>query len=321
MRTVFAILIAICSAIWVYGSLRFYNCIRSQACDYWVSNASLEVVVMLLWAFIFGYIFGNILSGFKKRKYIKRSQLDNLKWSYTQSKKYWLYKNEEVDAIFEETKESHITETNSEIDKKISLDRNKSAEKIRDTTIDTSIDKPNFNQNTGYSNSENLNNSANVDIKKKSLFWNFLDDVNLSNETNTWESENKVDTQKIIKEVKKEAEVKNIPTNKTVKYTSNDSSIKKVHEKNLRTEKTKDDLTKIEWIGPKIAELLNNNNIYTFIDLARTDPFELSGILTAAGSRFQMHNPKTWPQQSVFAAKGEWNNLKEYQKRLNGWRA
>ncbi len=363
MRTILAIIIAICTGIWVYGSLRFYNnCIRNQSCDYSISNPSLEILIMLLWAFIFGYLFGNILSGLKKRKYIKKSQLESLKWSYTQSKKYWLYENKEVD--------SHNSQNEKNIFNKTSSIKNKLNQDVdtnfwmENLDLDSSeyINNTSTNQNTDVYNASKLSKKNNVDIKKKSFFWSFLDDLNLSNKADNTKTNTKVDTQNIIEETKIEAnidtqdiaktaeiearlnpqistetkkntqtstkktkvksEIKNLSAKKTTKYSSKDTSIKKVHEKNLNFEKSKkDDLTKIEWIGPKISELLHNNNIHTFIDLARTDTFKLSEILVKAGSRYQMHNPKTWPQQSVFAAKGEWDNLKAYQKKLNGWRA
>jgi predicted flap endonuclease-1-like 5' DNA nuclease len=82
----------------------------------------------------------------------------------------------------------------------------------------------------------------------------------------------------------------------------------------------RDDLTKIEGIGPKIAELLNNANVWTYEDLAYTAPTRLTEILEAAGSRFSMHNPETWPAQSALAADGDWAELKAWQDELDGGR-
>ena len=82
--------------------------------------------------------------------------------------------------------------------------------------------------------------------------------------------------------------------------------------------KAADNLTKIEGIGPKVNELLNNAGIMTFADLAKSDFDTLKGILAEGGSRFQMMDPSTWPQQSQLAADGEWDELKELQDRLDG---
>jgi predicted flap endonuclease-1-like 5' DNA nuclease len=79
-----------------------------------------------------------------------------------------------------------------------------------------------------------------------------------------------------------------------------------------------DDLTKIEGIGPKIAELLKTAGIVTFADLSNAKTATLKGILDAAGKRYQMHDPATWPQQAGLAAKGEWAKLEKLQGELKG---
>lgn len=80
----------------------------------------------------------------------------------------------------------------------------------------------------------------------------------------------------------------------------------------------KDDLKKIEGIGPKIAEHLNNAGILTFGQLAAASVDQLNEILANAGKRYAVHNPSTWPQQSELAAKGDWDALKVLQDELDG---
>ncbi len=70
-----------------------------------------------------------------------------------------------------------------------------------------------------------------------------------------------------------------------------------------------DDLRRIEGIGPKISDILNENGIYTFAQLASTDANGLRSILTDAGPRFRLANPVTWPQQAQVAAAGDWDGL------------
>ncbi len=82
-----------------------------------------------------------------------------------------------------------------------------------------------------------------------------------------------------------------------------------------------DDLKKIEGIGPKIAELLIAAGIETFAKLAKTKAAKLQEILTAAGSRFQMHDATTWPAQAELAAAGNWDELAKWQKELNKGKA
>ena len=81
-----------------------------------------------------------------------------------------------------------------------------------------------------------------------------------------------------------------------------------------------DDLTRIEGIGPKIQELLYAAKIYTFAQLSKTDVARLKGILDEAGERFQMHEPKTWPEQAQLAADGRWEQLQKLQDLLRGGR-
>lgn len=90
---------------------------------------------------------------------------------------------------------------------------------------------------------------------------------------------------------------------------------------NLQTGKiksTEDDLTKIEGIGPKICSLLNDAGIMTFEELAATKPEKIKTILDAAGPKFQMANPGSWPKQASLAAKGDWAALSKLQDELDG---
>ncbi len=79
----------------------------------------------------------------------------------------------------------------------------------------------------------------------------------------------------------------------------------------------KDDLKVVEGIGPKIEELFNNAGILTFEQLASAPAEKLKEILVAAGSRYQMHDPTTWPSQSKLADEGKWEELKKWQDELN----
>lgn len=78
-----------------------------------------------------------------------------------------------------------------------------------------------------------------------------------------------------------------------------------------------DDLKIVEGIGPKIEGLLNGEGIITFAQLASMAPERIKEILHAAGPRFQIHDPSTWPQQSALARDGKWEELKKWQDELN----
>lgn len=80
----------------------------------------------------------------------------------------------------------------------------------------------------------------------------------------------------------------------------------------------KDDLTIVEGIGPKIADLLIADGIVTFADLASAKVEAIAAILEKAGSRFSTHKPDTWPQQAALARDGKMDELKALQDALDG---
>jgi len=77
-------------------------------------------------------------------------------------------------------------------------------------------------------------------------------------------------------------------------------------------------LTLIEGIGPKIQQLLNAAGIKNLGQLAIAKPAELKKVLAAAGSRYQMHDPSSWPAQAKLAAAGKTAELKTLQAELKG---
>ncbi|MCJ7467446.1 MAG: 50S ribosomal protein L21 [Maribacter sp.] len=79
-----------------------------------------------------------------------------------------------------------------------------------------------------------------------------------------------------------------------------------------------DDLKKIEGIGPKAAEALQNAGMGTFAKLAKAKPEKIKEILTEASSRMAHLDPGTWPEQAKLAADGHWDELKTLQDKLNG---
>mgnify|MGYP003648554386 FL=1 len=76
-----------------------------------------------------------------------------------------------------------------------------------------------------------------------------------------------------------------------------------------------DDLKKVEGIGPKIAETLNNAGISTFADLAKTDAAKISEIIADVRGN---HVTDTWPKQAQLAADGKWDELQKWQDELDG---
>ena len=79
-----------------------------------------------------------------------------------------------------------------------------------------------------------------------------------------------------------------------------------------------DNLKRVEGIGPRIASLLQEASITTFVELAATDVSRLEQILRDAN--ITIADPGTWPEQANLAASGEWDRLKFLQDELKGGR-
>jgi predicted flap endonuclease-1-like 5' DNA nuclease len=82
-----------------------------------------------------------------------------------------------------------------------------------------------------------------------------------------------------------------------------------------------DDLKAVEGIGPKIEQLLHAADIKTWRALSETSASRIQEVLTAAGSRFALADPGTWPQQAGLAADGNWDALQKLQDALNAGKA
>ncbi len=79
-----------------------------------------------------------------------------------------------------------------------------------------------------------------------------------------------------------------------------------------------DVLKKLEGIGPKVEQVLNESGITTYAELAKSDADKLREILAEA--KLQMMNPDSWAEQAGLAAKGEWDALEKLQDELKGGR-
>jgi hypothetical protein len=84
----------------------------------------------------------------------------------------------------------------------------------------------------------------------------------------------------------------------------------------VKTTGAPDKLTKIEGIGPKTSQLLENAGISTFAALASTGADELDDIVDAAG--YTMMDVTSWPEQASLAANDRWEELKTLQDNLKG---
>ncbi|MEO0779182.1 MAG: hypothetical protein AAF146_21640 [Bacteroidota bacterium] len=88
---------------------------------------------------------------------------------------------------------------------------------------------------------------------------------------------------------------------------------------NLIGETKEDNLRLIEGIGPKIESILKKAGLRTWRILSQMTAEEIREILlTEGGERYKVHDPSSWPQQALLAADGKFDELKAYQKGLDG---
>ena len=114
------------------------------------------------------------------------------------------------------------------------------------------------------------------------------------------------------------APVKKVATKKAAAKKAAPAKAKTAPKKAAAKKASADDLKKVEGIGPKIAEILNEGGINTFAELAAAKPAAIKEMLDKAGSQFSMHDPGTWPKQAKLAAADKWDELKKLQDELNG---
>jgi predicted flap endonuclease-1-like 5' DNA nuclease len=80
----------------------------------------------------------------------------------------------------------------------------------------------------------------------------------------------------------------------------------------------KDDLKKVEGIGPAIEKVLNAANISTFAELAKTTQVEIRKLLDNAGSHFQIHDGETWAEQAGLLRDGKMAEFETLVEKLKG---
>lgn len=95
-------------------------------------------------------------------------------------------------------------------------------------------------------------------------------------------------------------------------------SVEEIPDNDAPATNQRDDLERIEGIGPKIARALNAAGITTFAQLAALEPARISEILRE--SKIRLAFTETWPEQARLAAEGKWDELKALQAQLTAGR-
>lgn len=83
----------------------------------------------------------------------------------------------------------------------------------------------------------------------------------------------------------------------------------------------KDNLEVIEGVGPKMREILYENEIRTWAQLAEKTPLALRKMLAQYGDRYRIIDPQYWPKQAKLADSDKWTKLIKLQKGLGSSKA
>lgn len=83
-----------------------------------------------------------------------------------------------------------------------------------------------------------------------------------------------------------------------------------------KARKTGTELRMIAGVGPKTQELLDAAGFQTLEQVAKADPKGLKAVLDAAGSRFALIDPESWPQQARMILAGDAEGLRKIQDGL-----
>ncbi len=79
-----------------------------------------------------------------------------------------------------------------------------------------------------------------------------------------------------------------------------------------------DDLEIIEGIGPKMAQVLIDNGVTTFAQLATATVDDLTAMLKASGGRFSLASVATWAEQAALLRDGKIDEFKKLTDELVG---
>jgi predicted flap endonuclease-1-like 5' DNA nuclease len=72
----------------------------------------------------------------------------------------------------------------------------------------------------------------------------------------------------------------------------------------------------IEGIGPKVQQILYENDILTYESLSRLTAGHISNIISPYGTTYESMNPVTWPKQAQLAAANKREELETLKQEL-----
>ncbi len=272
------------------------------------TSHTLEIVIMLLGAFILGFLLRHLLNWGKQNIDNYKLEINNWKSKYNGVSSDFAGSISKIEVL-----ENEILSLRNRTEEGPAL-RVKIGELEREISR-LSIGTPNPEPTNELKQKLDECNALNASLhnKIKSLQANIeTESEEIKTEENEVEITNletNIPTPQIV------AEKHEIEIPEEIKIVQSEIIVEPIIEnQNIR----KDDLRKIEGIGPKIASILNDKGIYTFAHLALSSEEKLKAILCEQGDHYKIHEPGTWPEQAALALKGEWEQLFAWQKELKG---
>lgn len=274
------------------------------------TSHSLEIVIMLLGAFLLGFLLRHFLNWGKKNLENHKLEVSNWKNKYNGVSSEYAEAISKIEILEGEklSLRNQTEETPALRLKIIELEREITQLKLSNSSSAISED---LKEKLAECNALN----ASLYNKIKALQANEVSEEEISQKINSSIGTESLKIEEIIIPVVDDKIIEPSPTN--------ESSIKQdleilAENNSLDTNIKKDDLKKIEGIGPKIASILNEKGIFTFAHLALSSEENLKAILHEQGDHYKIHEPGTWPEQASLALNGEWEKLLAWQKELKG---
>ncbi len=245
-----------------------------------------EIVAMLLAAFLLGWWLGRIAVGKWRNKYKEaESELNMLK----------------AESLGLEDKKLEIITLND----KIKLLEDKNA-RLRNEVNQPVVHAADAVLEAKLKTQEQLISQLKSDLAKS--------------EKNQANFDRTIDVAKVVevKEKPKPTEPKPKVVAKASPEPVKEKSKAKAKSKGKGKTKDGDDLKKIEGVGPKIEQLLNADGVKSYNDIMSVGPDKIREILLKAGPQYKVHDPTTWGDQAQLAKDEKWDELHEMQANLKG---
>jgi len=276
------------------------NIFNNDVAKYYTKeDATLEIILMLLGAFLLGVLFRHFMGFLRKKEIIMEAAPSNV------SNEDMLKSNLVSDtptSVAIDTKELdlQVNALKKEVDRLSSM-------KICNCNLSSDASKSNLIHSPAIDSVQIEGNQKIEEVKTATPIAEVKEEV---------KSEVVEDVKAETMDVAKTEEVKEEPKNEIVTEEKSNFNFSPSVSDNSKP----DDLKVIEGIGPAIENLLNEKGIFTYEQLSLEQVTRLEQLLDEAGPRFRVHVPETWPEQAKLLKENRMEEFKTLTENLKGGR-